>query len=81
MEIINESERANEVMNMEKALLQDGKQKKLPYRQERMLKKVFETMLKCDYDAIGLNKDWLTKISVDERSMIKKFFRDSGPQF
>ena len=47
-----------------------------------MLVKVFQTMLKCDYDVVsGLNKEWLTAISVDERSMIKKFFRDSGPQF
>ena len=61
--------------------MQDGKQKNLPYRQERMLKKVFQTMMNCDYDASGLNKDWLKAISVDERSMIKKFFRDSGPQF
>ena len=46
-----------------------------------MLKKVFQTMLKCNYDPSGLNKDWLTAFSIDERSMIKKFFRDSGPQF
>ena len=46
-----------------------------------MLKKVFQTLSKCDYDATGINREWLTAISVDERSMIKKFFRDSGPQF
>ena len=80
-EIINESQRANKSINQQKAILHSGIQKTLPYRQERMLKKVFQTLLKCDYDASGLNKDWLTSISVDERSMIKKFFRDSGPQF
>ena len=43
--------------------------------------KIFATMQKSSYDATGLNREWLTSISVDERSLIKKFFRDSGPQF
>ena len=38
-------------------------------------------MMKSSYDPTGINRDWLTSISVDERSIIKKFFRDSGPQF
>lgn len=37
--------------------------------------------MRSSFDATGLNRDWLTSISVDERSIIKKFFRDSGPQF
>jgi len=28
-----------------------------------------------------MNKMWLTDITIDERSLIIKFFRDSGPQF
>lgn len=59
--------------------MQEGKTKTLPYRQERMMLKTFNVMSKCAYDATGLNKDWFTKISVDERSMIKNLFRDSGP--
>ena len=38
-------------------------------------------MLNSSYDAIGINRDWHSSISVDKRSIIKKFFRDSGPQF
>ena len=43
--------------------------------------KIFNTIKNCTYDASGLNREWLSAISVDERSMLKKFFRDSGPQF
>jgi len=81
MEIINQSERANEVMSQQKMLLQDGKQKQLPFRQERILTKIFTTMLNSNYDATGLNKQWLSTLSVDERSLIKKFLRESSPQF
>lgn len=38
-------------------------------------------MQQCEYDANGYNKQWLTSISVDERSLLKKFFQSSGPQF
>ena len=44
MNIINESERANEVMGQAQSLLQDGKQKQLPFRQERIISKIFKVM-------------------------------------
>ena len=46
-----------------------------------MITKIFNTIKSCTFDSTGLNMEWLNKISVDERSMLKKFFRDSGPQF
>lgn len=46
-----------------------------------MISKIYDRLHDCVYDSSGLNMSWLTAISVDERSMLKKFFRDSGNQF
>ena len=46
-----------------------------------MLTKIFNTILTSNFDSSGLNLEWKSAISVDERSLLKKFFKNTGPQF
>ena len=46
-----------------------------------MLLKIFDQISNSAFDNQCLNQDWKTSISVDERSFLKKFFKNSGPQF
>lgn len=51
----------------------------MPATQEKIITEIFNTIALSKFDASGMNKMWLTDITIDERSIIIKFFRDSGP--
>ena len=55
-----------------------SRKKVLPARQERILLKIFKAIEGCNFDSGCTNMDWKEATTVDERSFLKKFFRDSG---
>lgn len=79
MKIINESQVVSKVASPERELMLDGRQKRLPNRLESIILKIFRTLQNCSFDPIGVNRDYISSFSVDERSVMKKFLLNSGP--
>lgn len=49
--------------------------------EQTILNRIFSKIQKSKYDSLGINLNWKPNFTVDERSLLKKFIQDSGPQF
>lgn len=79
-EIIAESEKATQMNSQASSMFAGKKQEVLPFRQARVLNKAFKCILEeMDEMQTQSSTYWKDRLSVDERSVVKKFFKDSNP--